>query len=104
MDYLKQLVQELKKLEQEYSELSDMRFLRTSEDNKPFKQKLIEAGKLLIDFYDKRFVPQYSQIPDDAVEDAGKTLLSFSQSASYCLDNQMYYAISFMLANIGRQN
>lgn len=100
MDYLKQLIQELKQLEKNYSELSDMSFLKTKEDNEPFKQRLIEAGKLLIDFYEKRFVPEYFGISTE-IEEAGRELFFLTKSASYCMENKTYYALDCILTNVG---
>jgi hypothetical protein len=101
VDYLRQLIRELNILRCQYSSLCDMNILKTAGgDNKLYRQRLMTAGEILINFYNNIFVPKYSGISTE-IEEAGIDLFLFSKSASECLKDRTYFALGQILTNPG---
>ncbi len=99
MNYVTQMIEDLEMLKDKYSRLTDMTFVKTEKDSEIFRQRLMLAGQSIINFYNEIFIPKYSEIKDRIVEEAGIQLSSFSDKASYCLKNNMPFAISIILTN-----
>jgi len=102
MATINQLVEELKNLSKRYSELADSHGeLFTKKDAERFQRRLIEAGKLVVDFYEKSFVPNYSKIQDPVIEVVGGNLSGLSQMASGFLENKNYFGLDALLTPRG---
>ena len=102
MATLKQLVNDIERLDQHYSELSNLP-LNTKEDADNYKKELIKAGKSIINFYETSFTPRYSKIKNLIMGEVDEELSLLSSRASNSLENKNYFALSVLLIPKGNK-
>lgn len=102
MATLKQLANDLERLDKHYSELSDLP-LNTQEDANTFKREWIKAGKLIINFYNNSFIPNYSKIQNPILEEVNMELSKLSSFASNFVENKKYFGLSNLLIPKGNK-
>jgi len=100
---IKNLVKDLERLNQDYLKLQNEsdKTCRTPEDIEEKYKKLIQSGELIVDFYNNKFIPNYSNINNSKVNQVRNHLMDFSLLASIHIKQKCYFGLSVLLIDKG---
>ena len=100
MNDLSQLIYDLEILNRDYSALSKWAFSQTKEDIKKEEERYIKGEKLLIDFYNNVFIPEYlksAEIPKNVLDKVEEYLAYLSSTASRLIKEKNFFGLGVLL-------
>jgi len=107
MNDLPQLIHDLEILNRDYLVMFKWGFPQIKEDAEKEEEKYIKSGKLLMNFYNNVFIPEYSksaEIPWDVLDKVEEYLASLSFTASRFIENKNFFGLAALLTDKGSQD
>ena len=106
MRKIKQLIKDLEVLNKNYLELTSWEFedINTEEDLENQNERDIKAGKLFVDFYNNKFVPEYSEskkIPKEILGKIERYIAYLSSTASMYIEKKNFFGLGVLLTDMG---
>ena len=107
MEKVQSLVIDLTNLNNRYNELNPRGWDNMSlnkEELEAENKKLIESGKIIINFYQDIFKPKYSKVQGDLFKEADYLLHDLSNMAGKCVRDESYFGLGVLLTPKGSKN
>lgn len=103
MGIVEELREDCRKLHEKYWELHprDCDLPTNMEEVRVQERGSFCSGKLIVDFYEERFVPKYSESSEDVVVDAGNLLGGLASMATRAMDSENYVDLGVLLLDEG---